>query len=223
MISQLVRTRFESNLMSFIVFVALVAAATARFQMTREAPQGPVLPQQIQMAAVWLMLCLLAAGIVSLLRQNRERSGRLYAQLPVSPRQNRVAYWLHVTLYPAIAALLLHAFMLFGGSEPAAVELQWVSYGFFISTCLWLACFSLVTGNIARLIPQRIRANTVLYCCFVAIVTQLLGFMLIAAVRLIGGEAFEDSERMFPVLAVVCAALIALDVHLFARKDLNPT
>jgi hypothetical protein len=221
MIGQLVRTRFESNLMSFVVFVALIVAATARFLMTREVPQGPVPQQQIIMAAAWLMLSLLAAGIVSLLRQNRERSGRLYAQLPVSPRQIRVTYWLHVTLYPAIAALLLHAFVLFGGSEPAAAGAQLVSVGLFVSACLWLACFSLVTNNIARLIPQSIRANTVLYCCVVALATIILGFGLIIAVRLIGGEGFEDERKMFPVLALLWAALVVLDIYLYAKKDLN--
>ena len=220
MITQLVRTRFESNMMSFIVFVALIVAGAARFLMTREPVQGPEQFEQIQIATAWLMLCCLAAGIVSLLRQNRERSGRLYAQLPASARQIRASYWLHVCLYPGVAALLLHAVLLFGGSEPVDAAFQVVSAGFFLSTILWLACLSLVTSNIARVIPHMIRANIVLYSIVVALATLLLGYSLILVVVFLGGAGVAALPYLFTLVALICATLVALDIHLYAKKDL---
>lgn len=221
MIVQLVRTRFESNLMSFLVFMALIVVAGARFLMTREVPQGPVPPQQILQAGAWLMLCCLAAGLVSLLRQNRERSGRLYAQLPVSPRQARIAYWLHVCLYPGIAALLLHAVIRFGGSEPSVGEARIVPIAFFLATCLWIACFALVTSNIARVIPESVRKNTVLYCVVVTLATLVLGGILILTVQALLGEfrGGADFKKTFASLGAVLVVLVMLDVHLFGKND----
>jgi hypothetical protein len=223
MIGQLVRTKFESNLMSFSVFMGLIVVVGIRYLITREVPQGPVPREAIVMAAATLMLCCLAAGIISLLRQTRERGNRLYAQLPVSARQIRVAYWLHVSLYPGIATMLFLAFVLFAGTEPAPVEYQFMTVGLFFSMCLWLACLALVTSNIARVIPETVRKNTVLYCVVVTMATLMLGYaLMLAMAALIGAsEGPADWPKAIIGMAIVCTALVMLDIYLFGKKDRN--
>jgi hypothetical protein len=222
MISQLVRTKFESNLMSFIVFIALIAYAGVRYVMTGEVPDaGNPTGDTVLTAYALLVVFCMAAGLVSLLRQNRERSTRLYAQLPVSPRQIRVAYWLHASLYPGIAALMLLAFVMSAGSVAASGYLWPVML--FFHVCLLLACFSLVTSNIARVIPEAVRRITIVYCIVVAVATVGLGASVaFAAVTLIGEyEGPESLPKLIVTMAIVCVALVALDINSFGKKDHN--
>lgn len=232
MIAQLVRTKFESNLLSFIVFIALIAAAGARYLMTREPPQGPVTREMFSAAAATLMLCCFVPGIISLLRQNRERSSRLYAQLPVSPRQVRVAYWLHASLYLVIAGVLLQVFLLVAGTGPAVdfggrVDYRLVSLLLFANLYIWLAGFSLVTSNLSRMVSDKIRRNTVLYCFLVIVATFLIFYGLVLAALVLSGQlqnALQDGVQMTPVLvtlSLLCIAMVALDIYLFGKKDHN--
>jgi hypothetical protein len=222
MIAQLVRTKFESNLMSFIVFIALIAYAGVKYAITGEVPNAgnPTGDAVLTAYAVLIMFCLVA-GLVSLLRQNRERSGRLYAQLPVSPRQIRMAYWLHASLYPGIAAVMLLVFVLFAGRAAESGYLWPLML--FIHVCLLLACFSLVTSNISRVIPEAVRRITILYCIVVAVATVGLGgSVAFAAVTLIGEyEGRESLPKLIVTMAIVCVALVALDIYSFGKKDPN--
>lgn len=222
MIAQLVRTRFESNLMSFIVFIGLVIAATIRLVATQEASPPPATEviQVLLVPVAWLFLAGAAAGIVSLLRQNRERSGRLYAQLPVSPRQMRIAYWLHLGIYAALVALLLALYMRVALDATVPAEFRLVPLGIFLTMCIWLACLSLVMSNITRVIPESVRRNAVLHCIVVAAATLVLGF---GAILITASLTNEDGDllRTTAAMATVCCILIALDIYLYTQKDLT--
>lgn len=224
MIAQLVRTRFESNLMSFIVFIALIIAATIRVVATYEGTPsvGPETLQAVMIAAAWLALACAAAGIVSLLRQNRERSGRLYAQLPVSPRQIRIAYWLHLSIYPAIVAILLALYTRVALDEAIPAEFGLVPPGVFLSMGNWLASLSLVMSNISRVIPESLRRNTVLYCIVVTVATIALGLCAILTTALLAQTNEVDNfPRTVATMGAVCCVLVLLDIYLYTKKDLT--
>jgi hypothetical protein len=221
MIAQLFRTKFESNLMSFIVFIALIAYAGVRYAMTGTAPDvGNPQPELVVMTAyaVLMMFCLVP-GVISLLRKNRERSGRLYAHLPVSPLQLRVAYWLHAGLYFGIAASMLMVFVVLAGSGAAWEYLLPLVFVFHIGTLL--ACFSLVTSNLSRVLPEFVRRNTILYCVVVAVATVALGAgVALAATTLFGRyEGPESWPTLAAEIGTACVALVALDIYLFGKTD----
>jgi hypothetical protein len=223
MIGQLVRTKFESNLMSFIVFVALIGASGIRYMMIRDTSQDSSASNNvIILSSAWLMVFCLVAGGISLLRQNRERSSRLYAQLPVSPRQIRMAYWLHASLYAFIAALALLTVVLFAGTKAASDYLLLPPF-FFFDICVLLACFSLVTSNISRLISERVRRNTVLYGFVVVLATLVLGngLAFISATVIGQYQGPESLAKYTLTLATVCVAMVALDIYLFGKQDHN--
>lgn len=224
MIGQLVRTKFESNLMSFIVFIAMIAAATIRYLMTRDPPQAPLTRELFMPAAAVIVICCFVPGIISLLRQNRERSSRLYAQLPVSPRQIRVAYWLHASLYLGIAAVMLQIFVAFAGTGPTEENYYVISLAVIVSLFIWLAGLSLATSNLSRVISERIRRNTLLYCFIVMVATFLLVYAVIlvalAVTGQLGGNA-GNMPRLLLTMTTVCIAMVALDIYLFGKKDHN--
>ena len=223
MIGRLVRTKLESNLISFIVFIALIAAATIRYLMTRELPQGPVTRQMFLAAAAPLTICCFVPGIISLLRQNRERSSRLYAQLPVSPRQIRVAYWLHASLYLVITAVMLEIFVALAGTGPAAENYYLLSLALIISLYVWLAGLSLATSNLSRVLSERIRRNTLLYGFIVTVATFLLVYALILISLAVTGQLGNEGNipKLLATMTTVGVAMITLDIYLFGKKDHN--
>src|SRR5687768_15013626 len=108
MINQLFRTKFESNLTAFIMFLFLNALyGLTLIAVSRDSHERPATVDFYTWITIWLLLFCLAAGTVSLLRYNKEKSSRLYAQLPVTSLQVRLAYWLNACLYLAISSLML--------------------------------------------------------------------------------------------------------------------
>ena len=220
MINQLFRTKFESNLTAFIVFLglnALLALVLITINYASWARPG-VFPTEV---AFWLVIfCLLAAGL-SLLRYNREKSSRLYAQLPVTSLQIRIAYWSHASLYLCISSLMLLSTIFYQKATPVPDALLFTLVYFFHAGVL-LAVVSIITSNNLRLIPEEVRKRTIVYFLLATLITVLF---LFAIVSLVAGyirldqEGVESWPLLTMIMALLCAGLVALDIYLFRKKD----
>lgn len=221
MINQLFRTRFESNLTAFIVFLALNALLGFILTVISiEVESSLASSGFFSSVASWLLFFCLAAGGLSLLRYNRERNSRLYAQLPVSPRQVRLAYWCHAGLYLCISSLVL-LLVVYYTSVPMLDALLF-SLLYFFHAGAWLAAASIVTSNTLRIIPEEVRRRTIVYFLLATLVTFLflsaLGLVVGAYVR-VQVDGVENWGLLTLLMAALCAGLVALDIHLFETKD----
>jgi hypothetical protein len=221
MINQLFRTKFESNLTSFSVFLGLNAVLGLLLLGADREPDSLEAAGFYTNVAVWLVVFCLVAGGLSLLRYNRERSSRLYAQLPVTHRQIRVAYWLHAALHLCISSLVLLLAMFFTGGVPVLEVLLFALLYFFHAGVL-LAVLSILASNNWRLIPEEVRRNTVLYFFLATLVIFVLVFglgFIVAGYGRVQQNGVENWPQLTLLMAVLCAGLVALDIHLFGKKD----
>ncbi|MES2606984.1 MAG: hypothetical protein V4603_18790 [Pseudomonadota bacterium] len=222
MINQLFRTRFESNMAPFIVFLAMNALLGLRL-VVRDDDSGwrPESVQSFAEITVWLFICCLVAAAMLLLRHNRERNGRLYAQLPVTSLEIRLSYWCHAGLYLCISSLVLLLAMIFAGAQSVLAMLQFTLL-YFVHAGALLAVISIVTSNTLRLIPDEIRKRTVVYFFLATFITFLFMFaigVVIASYDYVLEGNVQNWSLVTLLTTLVCSALVALDVHLFRRKD----
>lgn len=222
MINQLFRTKFESNLTAFIVFLALNALlGFVLVLINYDSWSRPVPGEFSTGVAFWLLLFCLVAGGLSLLRYNRERSSRLYAQLPVTSLQIRMAYWSHASLYLCISSLMLLLIMFYAGSTSVVDTLLFTLLYFFHAGVL-LAVVSIITSNNLRLIPEEIRRRTIVYFLLATLITFLFLFaivFIVAGYIRVDQEGVESWSLLTVIIMLLCAGLVTLDIHLFRKKD----
>jgi hypothetical protein len=221
MLSQLFRTKFESNLTAFIVFLAMNALLGMILISTGISRRQVVLADFFGGVTLWLMIICVVAGGLALLRHSRERSSRLYAQLPVTSLQVRLAYWCHASLYLCISSLVLLLIM-FYAARLSWFDLLQFTLLYFAHAGVLLAVISIVTSNTLRLIPEEIRKHTVVYF-FLAIFITFLFLFAIGAVVAGYVSLLEDGAGNWSLLTLImtslCAALVTLDVYLFSSKQ----
>jgi hypothetical protein len=222
MINQLFRAKFESNLVPFIVFLGLNAlVGFVLVMMSVDFHITSFGAETITETAVLLLSFCFVAGGLSLLRYNRERSSRLYAQLPVTSLQVRVAYWCHACLYLCISSLVLLMTMLYAGNVGALDMLRFTLLYFFHAGVL-LGAISIVTSNTLRLIPDEVRKSTVVYFFLATFITFLflvaLVFIVVGYIRVTGGGV-ENWTLLTLIMMLLCVGLVALDIQLFRNKD----
>jgi MFS family permease len=223
MINQLFLTKFESNLTAFITFLAMNSLLL--LVMLAEMLDGSPIKTDsgLFFAAISLWLtafCLVAGGIV-LLRHNRERHSRLYAQLPVTSLEVRVAHWCHATLYICIASLALLLILSFAGVFSWFEKLRFTLV-FFLHAGAGLAAISIVTGNSLPLVPEELRRRTILYFFVCTMITTLflggLGLMVGGYISILEAESVNWT-LLTVALMVVCGGLTSLDIYLFTKKQ----
>lgn len=222
MINQLFRTKFESNLTPFIVFLTLNAAfGLILLSVGSESPHGPSSSEFFAGVCMWLLLFCLVAGGLSLLRYNRERWSRLFTQLPVTSLQIRSTYWVHAGLYLCISALVLLLIMIREGDIPLLSMLRFALLYLFHAGVL-LAVISIITSNTLLLIPEEIRKRSVIYFFLATFITFLilfaLGFLVAGYIR-VSESGVENWTGLTLLMMVLCAGLVTLDIHLFRKKD----
>jgi MFS family permease len=221
MINQLFRTKFESNLTAFIVFLFLNALlGLFLIVINSDSHVRPVSEQFFTFISIWLLLFCLVAGALSLLRYNKEKSSRLYAQLPITSLQVRIAYWSHVSLYLCISSLMLLAAMVYADKPVPEILLFTVLY--FFHAGVLLAVISILTSNTMRLIPDEIRKRTVIYFFLATFITFLfllaIGFIVAGYVHVAEG-GIVDWSLLTVFVTLLCIGLVALDIYLFGKKD----
>lgn len=222
MINVLFRTLFESNRSPFIVFLAL-NGALCFLLLGINADNGGEQPpaNAYHFIVFWLLLFCLVAATLAVMRHNREKRCRLYAHLPVSPREVRLAYWCLAALYLFISTGVLTLILLLAGITPFMNVFGFAALYFFHAGLL-LAVLSIFTSNDVPLIPEEIRRRTVPYFFMSALLTFLVLFLLGTAVGFYT-HLIEDGSAKWPLLTVIvmfaCIGLVALDVRLFQRKD----
>lgn len=222
MINALFRTKFESHLTPFIVFLALngmMAFILLQASLHRGAaamgspPYGSI--------TMWLLLFSLVAAGLALLRHNRERHSRLYAQLPVTPVEVRLAYWCHVALYIGISTLLLVLIMLLADDLPLLDVLLYALL-YLCHAGVVMGVLSIMTSNSVQLIPEEVRRRTIVYFFLATFITFLflfaIGFVVTWYLYILEGREV-DWGLLTLLMAAVCGALVAWDIELFRRKD----
>lgn len=222
MINQLFRTKFESNLTPFIVFLAMNALLGLILISTSSESQGrPVSVHFFTGITIWLLMFCLVAGGLALLRYNRERSSRLYAQLPVTSLQIRLAYWCHASLYLCISSSMLLLIVFYTARIPVLDMLRFTLL-YFAHAGVLLAVISIVTSNTLRLIPEEIRKRTVVYFFLSTFITFLflfaIGFIVAGYMRVHESGA-ENWSLLTLLMVLLCGGLVILDIHLFRNKD----
>jgi hypothetical protein len=221
MINQLFRTKFESNVTAFIVFLALNALlGFIQIAINDDYPDRPETAGYFAGVTAWLLIFCLVAGVLSLLRYNRERSSRLYAQLPVTSLQIRLAYWFHASLYLCISSLVM--LIIFYSDITPLLDLLQFTLLYFSHAGVLLAVISIVTSNTLRLIPDEIRRRTVIYFFLATLITFLflLAFGFIVAGYIHVQESGTVNWSLLTLLmTLLCAVLVTLDIHLFRNKD----
>lgn len=220
MINQLCRTKFESNLTAFIVFLFLNALlGLILITINNDSHPRPVSADFFVFITIWLLLfCLVARGL-SLLRYNKEKSSRLYAQLPVTTLQIRVAYWSHAGLYLCISSLMLLAIM-FCADKPL-LDILLFTLLYLAHAGVLLAVISILASNTLRLIPEEIRKRTVIYFFLATFITFLflfaLGFIVAGYAQVAEGRIVR-----WPLLTLMmmlfCIGLVTLDINLSRKK-----
>ena len=223
MINQLFRTKFESNLTAFLVFLAMNALLVARVIVRSDDPWWqPESRVLVSESTVWLLMSSAVAAVISLLRYNRERNSRLYAQLPVTSLQVRLSFWAYAALYLCISSLALLFVMLYADTRPFLEMLQ-VMWLYFSHGMILLAIISIATSSSLRVIPEEIRRRTVAYFFLGTLVTFLIllaiTFVITFYDRAIGGRLTIAWWRLTLLMTLMAAGLVALDVHLFRKKD----
>jgi len=221
MVNRLFRTKFESNLTAFIVFIALNALAGFLILLNHASRSRPVSVEFFTWITIWLLIICLVAGALSLLRHNRERNSRLYAQLPVTSLQVRLAYWSHASLYLCISSLMLLLVMFYADGRPL-LDIFLYTLLYFSHAGVLLAVISIVTSNTVRLIPEEVRKRTVTYFFLATFITFLflfaIGFIVAGYINVLEGGMVNWSVLTLLML-LLCAALVTLDIHLFRKKD----
>lgn len=221
MIHELFRSKFESNLGTFIVFVALHVALGFLLLTISDGRGADALPDRfLADVTAWLLVFCAAAGVSALLRHNRERRTRLYAQLPVSSLQVRSAAWCHAALYLCISALTLLWITLMVGTWSLLEQLRFALL-YFAHAGVLLALWSIVLGNTVSLVPEDIRKRTVLYFFVATAVTFLILFVLgliVGAYLHVLGTDDLNWTLLTLLMCIGCIGLVLLDVYLFCRK-----
>lgn len=222
MINTLFRTQFESNTAAFIVFLAL-HALMGFLLLTIHVENGyrPLGSDAYFFIVMWLLVFCAIAVTMALLRHNREKRCRLYAQLPVTPRQVRLAYWCLAALFILVSTGMLILIMLLA-DDLLLQDVAVFAVLHFVHAGVLLAVLSIVTSNNLTLIPEEIRRRTIMYFFMAALLTFLtlflLGLLVAAYIQLLA-----DGNANWGLLTVLmllgCAGLVATDVHLFQRKD----
>lgn len=219
MINRLFKIMFESNLIAFITFLALNALLT--FVVIMETSHKTVGSGFFGSISAWLIVNSLVAGTLSLLRYNKERHSRLYAQLPVSSLEIRIAHWSHASLYLCISSFLLLVMMLFAGNF-AWHELVMFTLLYFCHAGVALAVISIVAGNSMTLIPDEIRKRTIAYffmaTCITFLFLGLLGAVIGTYINVIEAKAVNWT-LLTTVMLFLCVGLVCLDLQLFSRKQ----
>jgi hypothetical protein len=225
MINALFRNQFESNTSSFIVFLALNALLLLLLFNIQVPPPGSLqhshLRSDFAIIVMWLLAFCAVALTMGLLRHNREKRSRLYAQLPVAPRDIRLAYWCLAALYIFISTGLLTLLMWRSGII-APLDIMVFALLYFFHTGVLLAILAIVAGNNLPLIPEEIRRRTIPYFFMATLLTFLFLFIL-AALLSFYMHLLEDGAvkwwTLTVIMAGVCASLVTLDVKLFQTKD----
>jgi hypothetical protein len=223
MINALFRTNVESNAITFIVFLTLnglMGFILLQGGSMHRADDG-TLNVPYASITLWLLLFSFVAAGLALLRHNRERHSRLYAQLPVTPLQVRLAYWCHAALYAGISTLVLALIMLVAGDLPL-LDVLLFALLYLCHAGVVMAVLSIVTGNSVQLIPEEIRRRTIVYFFLATFVTFLfllaIGFVMSWYIYILEGREV-DWGLLTLLMAAVCAALVAWDIALFRRRD----
>lgn len=222
MINKLFRLQFDSNTTPFIVFLALNGFLCFMMLNIRSVNGRTGLAHiDYHIIVIWLLIFCLVAATLALLRHNRERRCRLYAQLPVSPRDIRLAYWCLAGLYLFISTCVLVLVIVLAGITPVMNVFMFAALYFFNAGML-LGILSIVTSNNLPLIPEEIRQRTIPYFFLAALLTFLALFLLGLLVGFYT-HLIEDGTAKWPLLTglvtLACLGLVALDVRLFQRKD----
>lgn len=221
MINAMFRSGFESHITAFLVFVGLNALMGFILLMDGIGSPGTMFRVPYAAITLWLLLfCLVAAGL-ALLRHKRERHGRLYAQLPVTAAQVRLAYWCHAGLYIVVSTLMLALVMLAAGELPVLDMLLYLLL-YLSHAGVLMALLSILTGNSLRLIPEEIRRRTIAYFFLASFITFLflvaIGFVVSWYVYILEGGVV-DWALLTLLMVIACSALVAADIQLFRRRD----
>lgn len=223
MIIQLIRTRFESNLTAFLVFLSLNALLLMRVITRSDDPWWqPESRPLVAESTVWLLMASVVASVISLLRYNRERNGRLFAQLPVTSVEVRLSFWAHAGLYLCTSSSVLLVVMLYADTRPLLDMLQ-VTWLYFSHGVTLLAVISIATSSSLRLIPEEIRRRTIVYFFLATLVVSLILFAIGLAItaydRASEGRLTTAWPQLTLLMTLLGAGLVALDVQLFRTKD----
>ena len=219
MINQLFQTKLVSNLTPFIVFLTLNALLGLILISIHDDTPPPL--GYFSAVIAWLLCFPLAAGGLALLRYNRERHTRLYALLPATSLQVRLAFWCHGCLYLCIASLMLLLVMIFEAQLPVLTLLQFTLL-FFSHAGVLLAVISIVTSNTLSLVPKEIRKRTFLYFLLATFITFLFMFgigLIVAGYIHLNEQGVENWLQLTLLMTLLCAGLVTLDIHLFRHKD----
>lgn len=220
MINALFRTKFESNILYFGLFLGLNAFFGVI--LTQIFNEGPRRPEEEGFATIisWLLIIGVLTGGGAMMRHNREKRTRLYAELPVTPRQIRLAYWCLVGLFLFVSTGVFSLILFFSGiSTASGLLLNALLY--FVHAGTLMGVISIIFNNSVRLIPEEVRRHTVLYFFMAALLTFLtlfaLGFLVMLYATFVE-HGVVDRTVLTMSLTAACAGLVALDVFLFERK-----
>ena len=211
MISQLVRTEFESNLAGIGHAALLVIATSLVFFTLMLDPDGDDLE-------AFLALSLTLAGVMGArvyLRYSRQKHARIYAQLPVTSRQVCLAVWcftLTCLLVPTffwVMFLLLHEDYAISHLLPAVVS-------FYVGVTALIATISIAT-NVANLPGTRYWKwiYTIAFMVFAfALVATEFGTLIFFL-----EEGTADWAVIVPLLLLTSTGLVMADIWLHKRAD----
>jgi MFS family permease len=170
---------------------------------------------------LWLLIFCLVAGGLSLLRYNRERHCRLFAQLPVTNLQIRLSFWCHACLYVLVSTCVLVLIMFYADIEPLTGILRFAALYFFHAGVL-LSTITIASSSSMRLIPEEVRSRTILYFFLAVALTFMflfaIGFVVAGYLHVVESDSVNWSMLTLLML-LLCAALVSLDIHLFRGKD----
>ena len=227
MINKLFRTLFEMNLSPFIVFVALNASMFFLLMSMHSTfvVDGEVVVvnthTDYHFIVLWLLIFSLVAATLGLIKHNKERRCRLFALLPASPKEIRLAYWCLAALYIFISTCMLVMVMVIGEFTPF-MNIFGFGLLYFVNAGMLLAILSIVTSNDLPLIPEEVRRRTIPYFFISALLTFLCLFFMALGVSFYT-HLIRDSATKWPmftgIITLIFIGLVALDVRLFNKKE----
>ena len=131
------------------------------------------------------------------------------------------AHWALVALHLCISLLVLVLAMLLLDDLPVLDVLQFAVL-FLTHGITVMAVLSIALSNSVRLIPDELRRRTIAYFFLATLITFLfllaIGFTVQGYAYVLNGGVV-DWGSLTAVMTLLAAALIALDVRLFSRRD----
>ena len=213
MISQIVRTEFQSNLAGIGPTALLVIAASLVFFTLMSDPDGDDLELFLVLSLVvsWVM------GARIYLRYSRQKHARIYAQLPVTHRQVCIAVWgftlagLLVPTFFWLLFLLLHRAYSVSHLLPAVVS-------FYLGVTALIATIAIATNNVNLSGPRTLFWKWIYTIAFLVFSLVLVASEFGTLIFFLE-EGTADWAVIVPVLLLTSVGLVMADIWLHQRAD----